>query len=881
MDTKQHTTPMMQHYIKIKKQYPEHILLYQMGDFFEMFFDDAIKVSQALSITLTKRGNSGGNNIPMCGIPLKAYTSYLSRLIKAGFKVAICEQTENPKEAKKRGSSSVVNRQITRIVTQGTLTEEELLNGTSNNYIMSVAQNKKNIACSWLDLSIGEFNCQNTTIKQLGSLFTKVNPSEILLSENLIQTPELYELFSEYNNKITTIASTKFNLELCKQLTCQFYNVQDLQGLGSFSHEQIIANGVLLDYILITQKQNNMYLSIPKIIEHNIYMDIDSSTRRSLELCQTQQGKKSGSLLDLIDNTKTPAGARLLTKDMSNPLKVKDKITNRLNAVDYFVNNIKTCTDLQETLLKMPDLERALTRLSLNRGTPQDLNIIKIGLLVVIKLKNKLSKIFVDDKKDNTLLNYITTNLIVVDNIINLLEKSLKQEDLPNNLNNGGYIAKGFNEELDKLNILRFESNNALTEMQQDLQQKTQIPKLKISSNNIWGYFIEVPSKFSEILINDSKFVHRQTMVSSVRFSYEPLSILEQQINNANEKGIELEHQIFNQLVQQVFDYSKDILLNVRLVSRLDVTISHATYAINNDCCKPTITTDLSFNIKNLRHPIVENSLKAQGKDFIPNSCKLEKNGKIWLITGPNMAGKSTFLRQNALVAVLAQMGSFIPASSGTIGIVDKLFSRVGASDNISAGQSTFMVEMLETARIVNEATKNSLVILDEVGRGTATYDGLAIAWAVIEQLHEVNKCRTMFATHYHEITHLEKKLANIKNVNIKVTEQKNKIVFLHKIIEGCAKGSYGIHVAKIAGIPSMVTNRATEILNYLENNDKKGNTTNSLDKLPLFNSFSPLVIQKNEESSELQEYINNIDIDNLTPKEALNTIYELQEKFK
>ncbi len=888
---------MMTQYLKIKEEYKDSLLFYRMGDFYELFFEDAVIASQSLNITLTKRGKTDNVDIPMCGVPVRSYDVYLSRLIKAGHKVAICEQIESPAEAKKRGPKSVVKREVVRLVTPGTITEDELLDGKSNNYLASVYSLKKNdvMGVSWLDISTGAFYTKVDTIHNLYAELIRINPSEILINESFIQKEDLYEIFAEYNNKLSVFPDVRFGLNTNKEKISDFFELSSSENISNYANEEISTIGTLIDYVQTTQKVTSINLNMPIKIGDTNFLQIDGATRKSLEMVSTLKGAKKGSLLSVIDYTITNAGGRTLHEFLSNPLNNLGQINQRLTLIELFHANPNICNTIREILKNINDIERALSRLLVRRGTPKDLAILRDSLNVALNIKREL---FSDIAELKNLLLGIYDHSELTDK----LEKALEIQ-LPNNMRDGGFIAKGFSVELDELINLKQQSSNLMEDMQEQLINETKASNLKINFNNILGYFIEVPQRQADKLASNQRFIHKQTMTNTVRFTTLELNELQGKILTAKERSIALELQIFEELVNEIIANTTEITNTAKTIGLIDVYSSLSYLAYENSWIKPILTNDLDFDIKDACHPVVQQSLKLQNKDFIANDCNLEQTQSLWLLTGPNMAGKSTFLRQNAIIVILAQMGSFVPASYAKIGLVDKLFSRVGASDDLARGQSTFMVEMLETASIVNQASSQSLVILDEIGRGTATYDGLSLAWAIVEHLHNVNKCRGLFATHYHELTSLTTSLKNLSSYTIQVKEWKSKIIFMHKVISGVANGSYGIHVAKLAGIPKIIIKRAKEVLKTIETSNEADNIKRLIEELPLFSELISESSQSSRQSSSIQndtsmddddlaydhlmpeiseedqkklDKISSINPNNLSPIEALNILYDL-----
>ncbi len=840
-------TPMMAQYLETKKAYPDYLLFYRMGDFYEMFFDDAVAASKALDIALTKRGKLEGADVPMCGVPFHAYETYLSRLIKHGFKVAICEQMEDPKEAKKRGAKSVVKRDVIRLVTAGTLTEENLLDSRRNNFLLSLAKTGDMLGVSWLDLSTGDFFLEEIGLKNkpeavvVSSLLSRLSPVEILVSDRYLQSPKLFEVFNEYRKKLSVLPEARFNFENARRNLLNLFKVETLDAYGNFSRAEITAAGVLMDYVETTQKGQMPRVEKPVKIYERQVMEIDGATRRSLELLESSSGDRGNSLLSVLDRTVTGAGARMLAGRIASPLVDTKEIGERLNVVEFFLNEEFIRDDVRALLKACPDIERAVSRLSLERGGPRDLAAIKTTLAAVPRLKNILSGASSQNMVSELpeAVARIAGRMGHHENLVDELERALADE-LPLLARDGGFIREGYYPPLDEIRRVKNNSQQIILQLQEKYAAATDIPNLKIKYNNLIGYFVEVPAKFATRMLENKDFIHRQSVLNAVRFTTVELTEIENEIRGAGEKLLATELELFNKLVTEVRIAADDISRTAKALAELDVGAALADLAAEKNYCRPEIDDSFCFDVEDGRHPVVEASLaREHGGAFVGNDCRLGGDySNIWLITGPNMAGKSTFLRQNAIIAVMAQIGSFVPAKRARIGVVNKLFSRVGASDDLARGRSTFMVEMVETASILNRADERSLVILDEIGRGTATFDGLSIAWAVVEHLHEVNRCRALFATHYHELTSLVGKLHKMSLHCMKIKEFNDEVIFLHEVIDGAADRSYGIHVAKLAGLPPVVLKRAEQVLSSLENDKKNANIKELADDLPLFSSL-------------------------------------------
>ena len=875
-------TPMMAQYLETKKAYPDYLLFYRMGDFYEMFFDDAVAASKALDIALTKRGKLEGADVPMCGVPFHAYETYLSRLIKHGFKVAICEQMEDPKEAKKRGAKSVVKRDVIRLVTAGTLTEENLLDSRRNNFLLSLAKTGDMLGVSWLDLSTGDFFLEEIGLKNkpeavvVSSLLSRLSPVEILVSDRYLQSPKLFEVFNEYRKKLSVLPEARFNFENARRNLLNLFKVETLDAYGNFSRAEITAAGVLMDYVETTQKGQMPRVEKPVKIYERQVMEIDGATRRSLELLESSSGDRGNSLLSVLDRTVTGAGARMLAGRIASPLVDTKEIGERLNVVEFFLNEEFIRDDVRALLKACPDIERAVSRLSLERGGPRDLAAIKTTLAAVPRLKNILSGAS-SQNMVSELPEAVARSAGRMghhENLVDELERALADE-LPLLARDGGFIREGYYPPLDEIRRVKNNSQQIILQLQEKYAAATDIPNLKIKYNNLIGYFVEVPAKFATRMLENKDFIHRQSVLNAVRFTTVELTEIENEIRGAGEKLLATELELFNKLVTEVRIAADDISRTAKALAELDVGAALADLAAEKNYCRPEIDDSFCFDVEDGRHPVVEASLaREHGGAFVGNDCRLGGDySNIWLITGPNMAGKSTFLRQNAIIAVMAQIGSFVPAKRARIGVVNKLFSRVGASDDLARGRSTFMVEMVETASILNRADERSLVILDEIGRGTATFDGLSIAWAVVEHLHEVNRCRALFATHYHELTSLVGKLHKMSLHCMKIKEFNDEVIFLHEVIDGAADRSYGIHVAKLAGLPPVVLKRAEQVLSSLENDKKNANIKELADDLPLFSSLK----KEEKKPSAVDAALAEICPDNLTPREALDELYRLK----
>jgi DNA mismatch repair protein MutS len=871
------TTPLMAQFLAVKRQHPDALLFYRMGDFYELFFEDAEKAAAALSIVLTTRGTHLGEPIKMCGVPIHAAEGYLNRLIRRGFKVAVCEQMEDPAEARKRGSKSVVRRDVVRVVTPGTLTEDGLLDAASHNYLCALADAAGTLGLSWVDISTGQFRAQAIERKALPAALARLDPTEILLPERLLLQSDLYELFQEWKSALSPVPNARFDSENARLRLQNFHKVAALDAFGAFTRAELAASGAILDYVELTQQGKMPRLSQLARIGAGAILEIDAATRRNLELSRTLSGERQGSLLSIIDRTVTGAGARLLGEWLSAPLTDIAAIAARQDAVAHLLSETRLREDLRAHLKKAPDLERALSRLSLERGGPRDLAAIRDGLRAAAGIK----ALFAEARFGSPppLLQQALTDLGHHGDLIDRLTRALA-ESLPLLARDGGFIAQGYLPELDQWRSLRDDSRKLILELEARYRGDLGIGSLKIKHNNVLGYFVEATTTQHDKVKADGRFIQRQSTANATRFTTVELGELETKISQAADKAVALELRLFADLVTEVTTRADGISKAAGALALIDVAAGLADLAETESWSRPHVLPDGLFRISRGRHPVVEAALKRGGSGpFVANDCDLSDGQRLWLVTGPNMAGKSTFLRQNALIVILAQMGSFVPAERTEIGVIDKLFSRVGAADDLARGRSTFMVEMVETAAILNQATERSLVILDEIGRGTATFDGLSIAWATLEHLHEVNKCRALFATHYHELTSLAARLPEMKPHTMKVMEWQGQVKFLHEIAPGAADRSYGIHVAELAGLPAAVITRAQEVLGTLEQGEQAGALARLADDLPLFSAVVATASKGSgvSESNALERALAKINPDELTPKEALEALYRLK----
>ncbi|WP_236016372.1 DNA mismatch repair protein MutS [Salipiger abyssi] len=871
-------TPMMAQYLEIKADHPDALLFYRMGDFYELFFDDAAAAAEALDIALTKRGKHAGEDIPMCGVPVHAAEGYLLTLIRKGFRVAVCEQLESPAEAKKRGGKSVVKRGVVRLVTPGTLIEDSLLEARRHNYLAALARVRDEWALAWADISTGAFHVMPLGQARIGAELARLAPSELLVSEDVGET--LREVLGDLGILPTVLGRASFDSSGAEARLCTLYGVQTLAGFGSFARCELAAMGALVDYLDITQKGRLPLLRAPQRDAVSRMLQIDAATRRNLELTQSMNGGRQGSLLSVIDRTVTPGGARLLERRVSSPSRELDVIARRLAALDWAIESPQ-CTALRDALRKVPDLDRALSRLGLDRGGPRDLAAVRNALEQAEEIAQAL-----DEAALPELLEEARAALRGHDDLLALLDAALVAEP-PLLARDGGFIAPGYDADLDEARTLRDEGRSVIARMQGEYAERAGVSSLKIKHNNVLGYFIETTATHAEKMMSpplNETFIHRQTTANQVRFTTVELTELETRILNAGNEALEIEKRLFAQLREAILDEAPALSETGLALSEFDLALGLADLSSAQGWARPQVDDSRAFEIEAGRHPVVERALQTQGAGpFIANDCGLNAEGEsaaVTLLTGPNMAGKSTYLRQNALIALLAQMGCYVPARRAHIGLVSQIFSRVGASDDLARGRSTFMVEMVETAAILNLADDRALVILDEIGRGTATYDGLSIAWATLEHLHGVNRVRGLFATHYHELTVLAGKLDGVTNATVAVKEWDGEVIFLHEVREGAADRSYGVQVAQLAGLPKAVIDRARTVLDALEQGERERAAPKALiDDLPLFSAaaVAPPPQAAPAGPSPVEEKLATLLPDDMSPREALQAIYELK----
>ena len=877
-------TPFMAQYLEMKTRHPDAMLFFRMGDFYELFFDDAITAGATLGITQTFRGQHNGQPIPMAGVPYHAAEGYLARLIKAGFRVAVCEQTEDPADAKKRGSKAVVRREIVRIVTPGTITEESLLEARSANCLASIglAGGGREAALALADVSTGRFEVFALEAAALEDVLAAIGPREVLVADSVMAHPDVSR--AVHGLTLTPRPDARADAKLGERLFREAFGVSTLDGFGTFSRAELIACGLLFDYLAVTQAGGQARLDPPIRTAPDTFLAIDPATRASLEIERSTRGQRQGSLVDAIDRTVTAAGARLLALRLGRPSRDGAEIERRLDAVAFFLDASERRDFARDALKRASDLERSRMRLSLRRGGPRDL----AALAACLRVGEEICADVSSQDTPPAEIASACAALSLADKprlaaFAQQIVAALARE-LPVQARDGGFIAQGYDPALDETRALKEDARGVIARLEAEYAAETAISGLRIKHNNVLGFFIEVNAKHGETLMRPplaANFIHRQTMANAMRFSTTQLNELEAKISRADGEALAREMDIFNRFVAEADALGPELALVADGLARLDIAAANAEWAAEISAVRPEIADVPVFEAEGARHPVVEAALRASGQGFTANDCRLDARGqagpRLTLITGPNMAGKSTFLRQNVLLAILAQAGCYVPARKFRLGLADRVFSRVGASDDLSRGRSTFMVEMIETAAILNQATANSIVILDEVGRGTSTWDGLAIAWAAVEHLHEVNKCRALFATHYHELTVLADTLAACANASLRAQEWKGDLVFLHEVKPGPADRSYGVQVAKLAGLPSAAVKRAEAVLKRLET--KEGGAKR-LEELPLFATFvaeEPAAYAP----SEADRILSELDPDSLTPKEALELVYRLKQASK
>jgi DNA mismatch repair protein MutS len=878
-------SPVMEQYIEIKAANPDCLLFYRMGDFYELFFDDAETASRALGIVLTKRGKHLGRDIPMCGVPVHRADDYLHRLIALGHRVAVCEQLEDPAEAKKRGSKSVVKRDVIRLVTPGTLTEDTLLDARRNNYLLAIARARSSsdseanrFALAWIDISTGEFRIAECDRAGLPAEIARLEASEIVVSDALYSDPELAPYLRTLP-AVTPVTRDVFDGATAERRLRDYFAVATTDAFGALTRLELNAAAACVTYVERTQLGKRPPLSPPLREAQGTTLSIDQATRANLELVRTLGGERRGTLLAAVDRTVTAAGSRLLAQRLAAPLTDPDAIAARLDTVEIFAGDALARQQVRELLAITPDMARALSRLVVGRGGPRDLAAIRDGIGTAAALAARLERL----PRQCAELSGALRALLAPDQGLMRESMAVLADELPLLKRDGGFVRDGYDGALDEARSLRDESRKVVAQLQARYADHTGIKSLKIRHNNVLGYFVDVTAQHGEKLLSaplNASYIHRQTLAGQVRFTTTELGELEAKIASAADRALNLELEIFERLAAMLVAASNQIKAAAEALAVLDVSSALAMLAVERAYVRPEIDRSLDFIIEAGSHAVVE---QAISESFIANDCDLSPlnnagAGRIWLMTGPNMAGKSTFLRQNALIVVLAQMGSFVPAKRCKLGVVDRLFSRVGAADDLARGRSTFMVEMVETAAILNQAGERSLVILDEIGRGTATFDGLSIAWAAIEHLHDENRCRALFATHFHELTALASKLARLHNATVRVKEWQGEVVFLHEVVAGAADHSYGIQVAKLAGLPAAVIERAKLVLAMLEADDRT--KPRGFEDLPLFATPPRPAAPDSRQAAldALLAMLNAVHPDELSPREALEALYALKQ---
>lgn len=864
-------TPLMTQYFKIKQQHPDTILLFRVGDFFETFEEDAKIASKVLGITLTKRSNGAAEDVPLAGFPHHAIDAYLPKLVRAGYRVAVCEQMENPKFAK-----GIVKREVIEVVTPGVTLSDKLLDHKKNNYVLAVYIKDDVAGLSFSDISTGEFYVYETRIEQLSEQIQLINPSEILHQKR--DKDYLVKLLSRINPEIrlTKIDDWIFNFDYTNELLLNHFKTVTLKGFGIERLQYgIVAAGIVLHYLQETQRVNLSHLNKISVYNPSDYMILDYSTKRNLEIITSiQEGTREGSLISILDKTQTAMGGRLLKKWISAPLRDVNSIRQRLNAVENLIKEKALRKDLINHLKEVGDLERLISKVCTGRANPREIVAVKTSLRKIPEIKKILNQL------SDATLKKINESLKDLTELADKISEAIIDSP-PASLTEGGIIRSGFSEELDELREIAFHGKEWISNLQQKERERTGIPSLKVGFNNVFGYYIDISNAHKSKVPDD--YIRKQTLVNSERYITPELKTFEEKILNAEEKIGELEYQLFNEIRNLVALEAEAIQSNARVIAMLDVFLSFAECAEEYNYVKPAVNDEDEIEIIQGRHPVVERIL-SPGEKFTPNDCKLNNTvQQIILLTGPNMAGKSVYLRQVGLIVLLAQIGSFVPAAKAKIGIVDRIFTRVGASDNITAGESTFLVEMQEAANILNNATSKSLILLDEIGRGTSTFDGISIAWAITEYLHEnpAVAAKTLFATHYHELNEMAELFPRIKNYKVEVREYEDKVIFLHRVNPGKADHSYGIQVAMMAGLPLFVTNRAKEILNNLESKELTPYEVKK-ERLKKIKSETDNQISLFEfKDDELRTEIKNLELDTLTPIEALNKLNELKRKME
>jgi len=882
-------TPVMAQYFEAKARQPDALVFFRMGDFYELFFEDAVQAAAALGIAQTFRGNHNGQPIPMAGVPVHAAEAYLAKLIRSGFKVAVCEQMEDPAEARKRGSKAIVRRDVVRIITPGTLTEDSLLESRGANRLAAIALRGGQAAVATVELSTGSVESLLLAPAGLAAALAALSPSEILVPDRLFADPQVSAAVKQAGGLVQPMAQALAEPSASEARVKRLYGVETLDGFGALSGAEVSALGLIAAHLEVTQAGRMPALSPPRRAGEADVMAIDPATRASLEIDRTTGGQRDGSLLGAIDRTITAPGSRLLAERLARPLLDPDRITARLDAVQWFLERRRLREAVRDQLRQTGDLARALSRLALGRGGPRDLGTLRAGL----KTGQALSALPADPagadmtgpgpspeapKAVQSALAAVNPDLsVALSTLLSTLEAGLGP-DLPAQARDGGFVAAGVRPELDQARALRDDSRRVIAGLEARLAEMSGLP-LKIRHNAVLGYFVETTAGRADPMFQaplNATFIHRQTLANQVRFTTVELADLDARIAQAAQRALAIEVQTFEAWRDEAVALAQPLRAAAEGLAVLDVASALAEWAEDAGACRPVVDGSLRFEALAARHPVVEAAVRRAGDPFTPNDCRLDGSGetaaRLSIVTGPNMAGKSTFLRQNALLAVLAQAGSYVPARALTLGVVDRLFSRVGAGDDLSRGRSTFMAEMVETAAILTQATPRSLVILDEIGRGTATWDGLAIAWACAEALHDVNQSRALFATHYHELATLETRLSHVSNLSLKAREWNGDLVFLHECGPGPADRSYGVQVARLAGVPPAVVVRAREVLERLE---AESHSPARLEGLPLFELAAPAAPRW--EPGPAEAALKALDPDGMSPREALEALYRLK----
>ena len=874
-------TQVMQQYLYVKYAHIDCLLLFRMGDFYELFFEDAITASRILGVALTKRGKTGEQEIAMCGVPYHALEQYLHKLLDEGFKVAICDQLETPQEAKQRGGSkAVVRRDVTRIITPGTIIEEALLNSGEPNYLIAIVIEKQEASVASIDLSTADFSVITLPASEIVNEVARLAPKEILLSDKLRASDIADQIRIIAKQHISFQVDSVFSYNKCLKNILDFYKIHDISAIGQISPLEVSAIGGVLQYISLTQKERLASLPKPKILNFYHFMQIDAATRKNLEIFSNNYGKKKGTLLDSLNMSITSSGQRLLHQYLMRPLLDLERINIRLDITSFFYEHYELCLALRKKLESTGDIERCITRMNLNRITPRDLISIKQTIRVAENMMADFIRIYGTNLPEH--INKIAKNLIGMDEIYQLIDSAIT-ENAGNNIAEGGFIKSSYHPKIFELLDLIENGQSKVAALREQYRQMTGIDSLKIANNNILGLFIDVTARHAGKLPAET-FIHRQSTVNSIRYTTLELQELERNLVGAKVNLISLEKELYDALCAKLVERQNMLLKLAYNLSVIDVYCNFAVLAKKYQYTRPIISNSLVFELTNARHPVIEQILQQSQKAFVPNDCFLDLEQRVWLITGPNMAGKSTFLRQNALICIMAQIGCFVPASSAKIGIADKIFCRIGAGDDLSRGNSTFMTEMLETSTILAQATANSIIILDEVGRGTSTYDGVSIAWAILEHIHDKLKSRCLFATHYHELIEMENILPALRNYTVDIYEERDNIVFLHKIKQGFADKSYGIHVAQLAGLPKEVIRKAQAILSQLEQKPRAPHQ--QLEALanmemPADFNISPQKQNAGFLHDELYNLLKNLNPDDFSPKASLEMLYKITSLFK